>query len=79
MGRSEQGLEKTIIGIQIVDEEQLDEEALKKKNESKQRYRRLKQRLALLCCQHQEICLVKENKEVSSPNKSRLLTLAIEF
>lgn len=56
-----------------------DEETIKKKNESKQRYRRLKQKLSSLCCEHQEKSLFKSNKEVSRVNKSRLLTLAIEF
>lgn len=32
-----------------------------------------------MCIEHQEKCLTKDHKEVSSPNKSRLLTLAIEF
>lgn len=52
---------------------------MRKKNENKLRYRRLKQKLTSLCGEHQEKFLTKINKEVSSPNKSRLLTLAIEF
>lgn len=39
----------------------------------------MKRRLTSLCSQHQDKCLIKDNREVSSPNKSRILTLAIEF
>lgn len=39
----------------------------------------MKRKLASVCGQHQDKWAIKESKEVSSPNKSRILTLAIEF
>lgn len=70
-------LEKHNILNENVQEELVDEEVLRKKNENKLKYRRLKQKLAALSSQPQDKCLFKTNKEVSSSNKHRLLTLAI--
>lgn len=63
--------------IQNGEDDGMDEQIMKKKTENKLKYRRLKQKLTTMCEEHQEKCLIKENKEVSSPNKSRLLTLGI--
>jgi hypothetical protein len=47
--------------------------------ESKLKYKKLKQKLAVLCEQIQDQGLVKDQKDVASPNKSRLVKLALEL
>lgn len=47
--------------------------------ESKLKYKKLKQKLAVLCEQIQDQGLLKDQKDVASPNKSRLVKLALEL
>lgn len=54
-------------------------EGLKKMLENKARYKKLKQRLNFLCEQIQEQGFFKDQKDTTSPNKSRLVKLALEL
>ena len=53
------------------------ERELRRSGEGKLRYKKLKQRLAYLSEQMQDQGLVKEQKDMASPNKSRLMKLAL--
>lgn len=53
------------------------ERELRRSGEGKLKYKKLKQRLAWLSEQMQDQGLVKEQKDITSPNKSRLMKLAL--
>ena len=48
--------------IQINDEDVQDEEIMQKKTENKQKYQKMKRKLTYLCSQHQDKCLIKDNR-----------------
>ena len=54
-------------------------EGLKKITENKLRYKKLKQKLNVLCEQIQYQGFMKDQKDVTSQNKSRLMKLALEL
>jgi hypothetical protein len=57
----------------------LEKEASKKTLENKLKYKKLKQKLNVLSEQIQDQGLLKEQKDTTSPNKSRLMKLALEL
>ena len=64
----------------IVNEECVCEDEMnQKKNENKVKYRRLRQKLTSMTYQHHEQSMMNELKEVTSPNKSRILRLGVEL
>lgn len=56
-----------------------EREAGRKLSENKLKYKKLKQKLAALCEQIQDQGFLKDQKDLTSPNKSRLVKLALEL
>jgi hypothetical protein len=56
-----------------------EKEGLRRSLENKLKYKKLKQKLAVLCEQIQDQGVLKDQKDVASPNKSRLVKLALEL
>lgn len=56
---------------------QPEREAGRRPSENKLKYKKLKQKLAALCEQIQDQGFLKDQKDLTSPNKSRLVKLAL--